>query len=65
MIQEAITFLRREINEKIDMQTNALVRGGVNRDEDQMLRGIIRGLNMALNDIADLEDRIKRANNDE
>lgn len=60
MIEDACNFLRREIDEKIEAQTAALVRGTASRDEDQTIRGLIRGLNMSRAIVDDLEDRARR-----
>jgi hypothetical protein len=61
MIQDAMNFQRRQLDEQIELQTEGLVRGSPSRDEDQRIRGIIRGLLVAKQIVADLEDRLRKA----
>lgn len=64
MIQDAMNFQRRELDEHIANHTANLVRGTASRDEDQRVRGIIRGLMVAKDIVNDLEDRLRKANAD-
>jgi hypothetical protein len=64
MIQDAMNFQRRQIDERVDNHTQNLVRGTASREEDQRVRGIIRGLLEARQIIDDLEDRLRKANAD-
>ncbi len=64
MIQDAMNFQRRELDEQIANHTANLVRGTPSRDEDQRVRGIIRGLLVAKDIVNDLEDRLRKANAD-
>jgi hypothetical protein len=62
MILDALNFQRRQLDEQIESHTQNLVRGTPSRDEDQRVRGIIRGLQVALLVIEDVEDRLRKAN---
>jgi hypothetical protein len=62
MILDALNFQRRQLDEQIESHTQNLVRGTPSRDEDQRVRGIIRGLQVALQVIEDVEDRLRKAN---
>ena len=64
MIQDAMNFQRRELDEQIASHTASLVRGTSSRDDDQRVRGIIRGLQVAKDIVNDLEDRLRKANAD-
>ena len=61
MIQDVLNAQRRLLDEHIDNHTNNLVRGTPSRDEDQRVRGIIRGLMVAKDVITDVEDRLRKA----
>ena len=61
MIDDICNYQRRALTENIVSHTEQLVRGTVSRDEDQRVRGIIRGLQMALNIVDDVEERANKA----
>lgn len=61
MITDACSFQRRQLGEMIESHTTSLVRGSSSRDDDQRIRGIIYGLQLAVNVVDDLEDRARRA----
>lgn len=61
MIQDACSFQRRQLDEAIEKHTAGLVRGSGSRDDDQRVRGIIYGLQLARGIVDDLEDRLLRA----
>jgi hypothetical protein len=64
MITDACNFQRRQLDEAIESHTNSLVRGTGSRDDDQRVRGIIYGLQLARAIVNDLEDRARRAESD-
>lgn len=61
MITDALNFQRREIDAQLESHTQNLVRGTKSRDEDERIRGILRGLQLARQIVDDLEDRLRKA----
>jgi hypothetical protein len=61
MISSACDFLRNQLEELTKSHTASLVRGSASRDDDQRIRGILYGLQLANNAVNDLEERARRA----
>ena len=65
MIKDALDFQRRQLDEHTDSHTRSLVRGTKSRDEDERVRGILRGLEIARQIVDDLENRLRKVNGEE
>jgi hypothetical protein len=61
MITDACNFQRRQLNDTMESHVASLIRGTGSRDDDQRVRGIIYGLQLAISVVNDLEDRARRA----
>jgi hypothetical protein len=65
MIKDVCNFQRRQLDDAIETHTANLVRGAGSRDDDQRIRGIIYGMQLARGIIDDVEDRVRRAESDD
>jgi hypothetical protein len=61
MIKDILDHQRKQLDEQIENHTVNLVRGTPSRDEDQRVRGILRGLQLAKQMIDDTEERLRKA----
>lgn len=61
MIRSFCDSLRRDMTEVTENLRSDLERGTPSRDQDERLRGELRGLRRALQMLEDLEERARRA----
>jgi hypothetical protein len=65
MILDACSFQKRQLDDTIETHTASLIRGAGTRDDDQRIRGIIYGLQIARGIVDDVEVRVRTAENDQ
>lgn len=61
MIQDAMSHQRGLLAARTETHTASLVRGTGSRDEDQYIRGILYGLQIAEGIVNDTEDKLRAA----
>lgn len=64
MSTSVITFIRRYIDEDIEKQSEAIVRGQLEYGEYKRVCGVVFGLKLARNILADVEAKMESADDE-